>query len=67
MQLTQADINELKDIYRRQYGCNLPDDEAWPMARDLLYIFSLIYEPPPEKEACYPKDKTTGDNMNVYV
>lgn len=52
MKLTQADIDEFKDIYRRQYGCDLPDDEAWSMARNLLYLFSLIYEPPPENDTC---------------
>jgi hypothetical protein len=50
MQLTQTDIEEFKAIYRKHYGHDLPDDEAWSMARNLIHLFRLITEPLPDND-----------------
>jgi hypothetical protein len=32
MELSQNDIDEFKAIYKRQFGKEISDEEAWPMA-----------------------------------
>ena len=50
MPLTQKAINELKAIYRRKYGKDLPDDEAWAMGHRLVRLFTILTRPPPSPE-----------------
>jgi len=57
MQLTQQDIDEFKATYRQHFGKDLPDEQAWPMARNLLYLFSMIYRPVPDGEKDEDNDR----------
>lgn len=48
MPLTQKAIDELKAIYRRKYGEDLPDDKAWEMGNRLLRLFAVLTRAPAE-------------------
>lgn len=43
MPLTQAAIDELKAIYKKHYGEELSDVDAWDMANRLLRLYSVLY------------------------
>ena len=44
MQLSQKDIDEFKEIYRRQFGEDISDDEARQMGTRLLRFFKVLLE-----------------------
>jgi hypothetical protein len=48
MELSQNDINEFKAIYLKNFGEEISDEEAWPMARNLLHLMTIITEPLPD-------------------
>ena len=50
MPLTQKAIDELKAIYRRKYGEELPDTEAWAMGHRLVRLFAILTRPPAPPE-----------------
>lgn len=56
MSLTQKDIEELKEIYRQEFGEDISNEEAWEMGRSLIQIFSILAEPISE-EAKKKSDK----------
>lgn len=47
MPLPQVAIDELKVIYKKKYGTDLSDDEAWEMGNRLIRFFSVIYRDRP--------------------
>lgn len=52
MPLTQEAIDDLKAIYRRKHGADLPDDEAWEMGNRLLRVFAVLTRlPAPKRDA----------------
>jgi hypothetical protein len=51
MPLTQKSIDELKAIYRRKYGEDLPNDEAWAMGHRLIRVFAFLTETPARADA----------------
>jgi len=50
MPLNQSDIDELKQIYREEFGQDLSDDEAWEMGTRLLRLFYILSTPPDHSE-----------------
>lgn len=46
MPLTRRAIEELKTIYRRKYGTDLSDDEAWEMGHRLVRVFAFLTRRP---------------------
>lgn len=42
MRLAQSDIDELKMIYRKEYGRELTDEAAWEMGERLLRLFRIL-------------------------
>jgi hypothetical protein len=42
MSITQHDIDQLKEIYKRQFGGDLSDEEAWEMGIRLVNLFRLL-------------------------
>lgn len=50
MPLTQNAIDDLKAIYRRKYGEDLSDDEAWEMGNRLLRLFAVLTRAPKPKQ-----------------
>ncbi len=50
MPLTQKAIDELKAIYRKKYGEDLPNDEAWAMGNRLVRLFAILTRPPAKRE-----------------
>jgi hypothetical protein len=42
MLLTQKDIDELKEIYRHEFGRELADDKAWEMGERLLRLYGIL-------------------------
>jgi hypothetical protein len=46
MPLSQQAIEDLKAIYRKHYGRDLPDEEAWEMGHRLLRIFTVLTRMP---------------------
>jgi hypothetical protein len=45
MPLTQKNIEELKVIYRREYGVEIGDAEAWAMGNRLVRLFDILTRP----------------------
>lgn len=45
MPLDQKAIDELKEIYRQEYGEELSDEEAWEMGNRLLRLFMILTTP----------------------
>lgn len=44
MQLTQEAIDEFKEIYKKEYGKEISDDEAREMGTRLLRVFKIIQD-----------------------
>ena len=42
MLLNQEDIDEFKEIYREEFGRELPNDKAWRMAERLLHAYAVL-------------------------
>lgn len=59
MALGEKAIKELKEIYCRQYGKPISDEEAQEMGQRLISLFKIIYRPIPGKDI--PLNKT--DNI----
>jgi hypothetical protein len=50
MPLTQSAIDELKEIYKKEYGKELSNDEAWEMGHRLLRLFAVLIRKPPDHQ-----------------
>ena len=50
MSLSEEAIEEFKDIYYREFGRIISDEEAQEMGHNLLSLFKIIYRPIPEDE-----------------
>jgi hypothetical protein len=50
MKLSEEAIEEFRDIYYREYGKKISDEEAQEMGQNLLSLFKIIYRPIPEDE-----------------
>ena len=48
MRLSDESLGRFKEIYKRQYGIELPVDDAREMAGNLINLYRLILEPLPE-------------------
>lgn len=46
MPLSKQAIDELKAIYRDEFGTDLPDDEAWAMGHRLVRLYAVLSRPP---------------------
>jgi hypothetical protein len=42
MPITQHEIDKLKDIYKKQFGGDLSNEEAWEMGIRLVNLFRLL-------------------------
>lgn len=59
--LSRQAIDELKAIYHRKYGRELPDREAWAMGHRLVRLFAILTRPPrtpPDDEVRTPSRLT---------
>ena len=43
MRLSKKAIKEFKDIYKREFGKNISDEEAQEKGQSLLSLFKIIY------------------------
>lgn len=50
MRLSEQDIKELKEIYYREFGKSISDEEAQEMGQRLISLFKVIYRPIPGKD-----------------
>lgn len=48
MPLSRDAIEELKTIYRKEYGRELSDEAAWEMGHRLLRVFAILMRRPPK-------------------
>jgi hypothetical protein len=46
MPLSKQAINELKAIYRDEFGADLSDDAAWAMGHRLVRLYTVLTRPP---------------------
>ena len=60
MELSKKAIDEYKEIYQREYGKTLTDQEAYEQASNLLRLFKVIYRPLPSKK----KNKNSKNSCN---
>jgi hypothetical protein len=58
MRLSQKAIKDLKEIYFREYGKAISDEEAQEIGQRLISLFKIIYRPIPEKDRPF---KSKGD------
>lgn len=66
--LSPKAIEELKAIYKRHYGEDLSDDEAWEMENRLIRIFAILAREPrrsvtPEKGSHVPSPLLETENQ----
>jgi|CXWL01.1.fsa_nt_gi hypothetical protein len=61
MPLSQKDIDELRAIHKKQYGEDIPNDEAWEMGIRLLNLFRLLLT---ERKKHTPPPTETGVSSN---
>lgn len=47
--ISKTALEEFKEIYRKEYGEDISDDEAIDLAVNLLGLFTCIYRPLPNK------------------
>ena len=47
MRLGKEAIEEFKEIYRKEFGGEISDEEAYEMGLRLINLFKLIYRPIP--------------------
>ncbi len=62
MRLSEKAIKEFKEIYFREYGKSISDDEAQEMGQRLISLFRIIYRPIPGRD--YPLKKP-GNTPNA--
>ena len=56
MQLEEESIKAFKEIYRKEFGQEISDQEALELAQSLLNLFRAIYKPIPfEKKEEFEK------------
>lgn len=48
--LSETALKELKEIYYKQYGSPISDEEAREMGQRLISLFKVIYRPIPDDE-----------------
>ncbi|MBU3922995.1 hypothetical protein KJ684_02035 [Patescibacteria group bacterium] len=48
MKLSKEAIDEYKDIYKKEFGEEISDEEAKEQGTKLLSLFKIIYRPIPE-------------------
>lgn len=53
--ISKTALGEFKEIYRKEYGEDISDDEAIDLALNLLGLFKCIYRPLPK----HPSRKIT--------
>ena len=49
MEISNAALMEYKQIYLKQFGVTLADDQAKEQAIELLRVFRIIYRPIPDR------------------
>lgn len=60
MEISKEDLEELKNIYKEDYGETLSDAEALEMGQRLLNLFRIIYRPLPS-DSHEPGDITSSE------
>jgi hypothetical protein len=58
MRLSKEAIEEFKEIYEKEFGKSISDEEAQEMGRNLLSLFKIIYRPIPPYDDSDKNDKT---------
>ena len=59
MRLSEQAIKEFKEIYRREYGKTISDDEAQEIGQRLIALFKIIYRPIPGKDVPFKETDNT--------
>jgi len=50
MRLRKQAIKEFKEIYYKEFGERISDEEAKEMGENILSLFKLVYQPIPKDE-----------------
>ena len=50
MPLSKEAVREFKEIYKKEFGEEISDQEALEKATNLLMLFNVIYRPIPKKD-----------------
>ena len=59
MKLSETAIKEFKEIYYRQYGKPISDEETQEMGQRLISLFKVIYRPIPGKDVPFEETDNT--------
>lgn len=41
-------VKEFREIYKKEYGDELKDDDAHELAQNLLNVYRIVYKEPPK-------------------
>ena len=52
MRISKERIEEFKQLYLKQFGEGLSDEEAHELALQLLQLFKVVYRPLPQGHRC---------------
>lgn len=52
MRISQEKIEEFKHIYRKQFGKELSDEQAFELGLQLVHFLQVIYRPLPKDHRC---------------
>lgn len=52
MKISKEKLDEFKQIYHRQFGEEISDEEAFEMGLELLNFLRVIYRPLPKDHRC---------------
>jgi hypothetical protein len=50
MKLSRGAINELKEIYRKDYGVMLSDEQSTEIASSFFHLMKITYKPIPKDD-----------------
>lgn len=59
MKLSETAIKEFKEIYYREYGKSISDEEAQEIGQRLIRLFRIIYRPIPGKDVPFEETDNT--------
>jgi len=65
MGLSKEAIKEFKEIYYKEFGERISDEEAQEMGASLLSLFKIIYRPVPKVGEQNPEDKNNKHPESV--
>jgi len=62
MELSKEAIKEFQDIYYKEFGREISDQEAQELGGNLLSLFRIVYHPLPKGDKRNQRDNNSNDS-----